>query len=188
MKSIKSVTGSLLLLFILSPTITAAVSSHKDSGKIFDRLKIDIEDEKLVFRPVYSSGETVEIDPDGGLFVNGERIALSPAQEERVEEYYDCYRDLILSATELGKKAAKIGLKGAGVGVRAAFGVLEAAFTEYELEELEDDLKQASEELESSADALETEADELEEKAQTLKAMHRELRKEIPALADLSWF
>lgn len=175
-----------LLLFVAVQAAEpepASWSCHWDQN-----LSVNLEDDLLVFSSDDNPAETVKMDAEGHLWINGEEIALNRSERKMVAEYYEMMSLLVLEATEVGLEGAKVGLHGAKLALSALGEILEAAVTEKEMKEAEAAIEKRSREVEKRAEKIEKRAGKLEAMAEKLEKKHEKLKNEVKELERLSWF
>jgi len=182
-----------ILLFALSGTLLAAQSDDKNMDKsssmtCFQDIDVDIDNDNIVLTCSYDNEQWVEITPDCELYVNGSRISLTRHQEHLLDDYYDCFMEIIDQSREIGIEGAKIGIKGVKVSLVAVRCLLKMALTEYDTDTFEKEIEEESDRINEQAEELNEMAEELEKSAKEFEILHVALKRQINVLNQLVWF
>lgn len=132
-------------------------------------LNVNLEDDFLIFTATDFHEETVKMNAEGRLWVNGREVPLRATEKKMVADYYEMMSAVIYEATEVGLEGAKVGLHGARLALSALAEVLEAAVTEKEMKEAEAAIEKKSREIEKKAAKIEKRAEKLEALAERLE-------------------
>jgi cell division protein ZapA (FtsZ GTPase activity inhibitor) len=162
--------------------------NQKYHFECWENFNIDVEGKTVVINHYGTDGSLVEINEDGDLFIDREKVKTDRQSRELLKDYNQRMRDLISSAEKIGFEAAKVGGKGADLGLEAVSGILAVMCTDLEMDDLEDHLDKKAKKLEREAEKLEDKAKALEEQAEELEAVHDNLKDRISELDELEWF
>lgn len=186
--------GLLVAALSLPASLTAEVTIRcdkhgSDDNDLFrgDNISTNLDDGKLLFTHE-DDDETVEMNAEGDLEVNGRAVRLDASERDLVKDYYATFDGIVQDAKEIGLAAGKIGVKGAALGLKAVLGSLLLLSPDYDKDDLEEALDDEGDKLDRSAAKLEKRAKRLERKADKIEKIHKQLRDRVPELDKLGWF
>ncbi|MBN1163114.1 MAG: hypothetical protein JXB45_00910 [Candidatus Krumholzibacteriota bacterium] len=161
--------------------------SDNGFGLLPDDVSLDFDDGTLVIQSD-DYDQTVEINDECDLYIDGRKIETDRDQERLLCRYYEDLEEIIELAKEIGVEGAMLGMGGAKIGLKAVINAAMLILEDYDSEDLEKELEKEAEKLERRAKKLEKKAEKIEDRADDFKKTHRKLRKAIPELKELEWF
>jgi len=156
-------------------------------GLTIDDINIDYDNDDLTVKNTFEK-TSFKISADYELYVNGTYIETNSEQKKLVETMYRSIDEIINEAKEIGWQGAKVGAEGAKLGLQAVVCVFKLLSSNYDVDDLEEEIERKAEKIEKKAEIIEERAEILEEMAIELSELTKVMKKEIPALQELSWF
>lgn len=192
---LKSILTVISLFLVLSVPILAHDFEGDDlkihygfDGLTIKNINIDYnEDQDLTVKNL-DENNSFTITSGYQLFVNDQLIETNPEQQKLVEQLYLSMEDIKDEAKEIGWSGVAIGAEGAKLGLRAVLKFFKLLSPNYDMDDLEEEIDQEAKRIERKADLIEDRADGLEDMARDLEKLCKKMKKEIPALQQLSWF
>jgi len=148
---------------------------------------IDIDGSTIFFTSDYSDDE-VEITDQYEIYLNGDRLKLTPGQQRLTEDCYETMFGILDNAGEIGLKGARVGLAGAKLGANAILKLLKVLGPGYDMDDFEREIEREADKIEARADLIERDAEVIEDMADDLENMMDRLFIEVPELAALDWY
>ncbi len=185
MKPIATIWTVLFMVFSLATAHPVDVDFQKNHALTLKHVNVDIDGTDLIFRCRDDSEQTVVIQDDYTLRVNGETVSLTAAQRKLVMDVYNETFSIVQEAMRIARKGIKLGLKGARVGLSAAFDAIVAAIMGEDEESIESRVEAKTSQLEAEAQRLEAAGNALEERAEALEELMDRLFSTIPQLQSL---
>jgi hypothetical protein len=130
----------------------------------------------------------VEITDSYELYIDDERIPLTPEQQDLVREFHTQSLEIVDYAKVIGIEGAKIGLEGAKLGAKAVGCLFKLILPGYDTDDYEAEIEGDAEEIEAKAEILKEKAEVIEEMADELDDLARDMRRDIPEIRELRWF
>ena len=131
---------------------------------------------------------TVEITDSYELYVDDEKIPLTPEQQDLVRDFHVQSLEIVDYAKVIGIEGAKVGLEGAKLGAKAVGCLFKLLLPGYDTDDYENEIEGEAEEIEAKAEVLEEKAEVIEEMADELEDLARDMRRDIPEVRELRWF
>jgi hypothetical protein len=131
---------------------------------------------------------TVEITDSYELYIDDERISLTPEQKDLVREFHGQSVEIVDFAKVLGLEGAKIGIDGAKLGAKAVGCLFKLLLPGYDTDDFENEIEHEADKIEAKAERLEEKAEVIEDMVDDLDDLARDMRHDIPELRKLRWF